>query len=600
MPSFYVQPAADPNRKAKILALAPKLDALLAAAATAGETTGAAVAIVLEGEVVYARGFGVRGRESHHPVDGDTLFRIGSVSKTITGLAVMKLRDQGKLALDAPAATYLPALASLPSPTRDSPPLTVRHLLTMTSGLPYDDIWGAVTFGYSEAELAELIARGPSFAGPPGEVFRYSNLGFALLGKIVEAVSGQRFAEFVTEQVFAPLGMTSSGYVTGPLPRERMAVGYFNDGDRFVPEPIESDGVFAPAGGVYTSANDLARYAAYHLAAYPARDDPEAGPVRRSTLREMHAGQAWARWGDDAPVLRHLPNGAPSLNASSYGLGWSQTTTCLAEGIIQHFGFEPGYWATIRLLPAHGLGMVTLSTTGSLGQTQTFESVLELLREHDALERAPAPPSPALVSARQTVVQLFAGWDAQLVARTFDPLTRRYSFVRDFQSKIEAIAREHGHCHAEGDILPLSATHGRFRVSCDRGVVDIVALLTPHPAPLIQTLLLQRQMPITDNDRAMAEAIVGALARGASLPANILAPTVDPMLLDKRLARLRGAYGACSIEKPLWNNAAGEASFRLRCSEGPLDLSLRIDPKTSLLRDFSAGRPRAFGAVCAE
>jgi hypothetical protein len=96
---------------------------------------------------------------------------------------------------------------------------------------------------------------------------------FALLGKIVEAASGRPFAEFVAHEVFAPLGMKSSGYVTGPIPRERMAIGYFKEGDRFVSEPVESDGVFAPAGGVYTSANDLARYAAYHLAAYPPRDD---------------------------------------------------------------------------------------------------------------------------------------------------------------------------------------------------------------------------------------------------------------------------------------------------------------------------------------
>jgi CubicO group peptidase (beta-lactamase class C family) len=598
--SPFVPPAAEPNRKAQFLALVPKIDALLAARAAAAQTTGAAVAIVLEGEAVYVRGFGVRDHESKQPVDGDTVFRVGSVSKTITALAVLKLRDQGRVELDAPAAPYVPALASLPSPTKDSPPLTVRHLLTMTSGLPYDDMWGAVTFGQSDAELAELIAQGPSLAAAPGGKYRYSNLGFALLGKIVEAVSGQPFAEHVAGEVFAPLGMTSSGFVTGAIPRERMAVGYFKDGDRFVPEPIDSDGVFAPAGGVYTTANDLARYAAYHLAAYPPRDDAETGPVRRSTLREMHAGQAWARWADDFPVLRRLPNGAPSLTASSYGLGWMQNTTCFAEGIVQHFGFEPGYWASIRLLPAQGLGMVTLSTTESLGRDETFASVLELLREHDVLDRAPAPPPPALIWARDTIVQLLAGWNAELVERTFDPLTRRYSFVRGFQADMETIHREHGKCRAEGNVIPLSATHGRFQVRCERGAIDIVALLTPHPAPLIQTLELRRQMPVTESDRAMAAKLVSSLAEGSPLPANALASGVAPRPLEQRLARLRATYGACSLDEPLWNDGAGGASFQLRCSEGPLELSLRVDPETFLLRDFSAAPPRAFGAVCAD
>lgn len=599
----FVPLAAEPDRKAKVLALAPKLDALFAARAAATGTTGAAVGIVLEGDVVYVRGFGVRELESKQPVEGDTVFRIGSVSKTITALAVLKLRDQGRVVLDAPAATYVPALASLSSHTKDSPQITVRHLLTMTSGLPYDDMWGAVTFGQSDVELAQLLKQGPSIARAPGEQYQYSNLGFALLGKVVEAVSGQPFAEFVAHEIFAPLGMRSSGYVTGAIQRERMAVGYFKEGEHgehLVPEPIDSDGVFAPAGGVYTSANDLARYAAYHLAAYPPRDDPETGPVRRSTLREMHAGQAWARLGDDVPVLRRLPTGEPSLTAFSYGLGWMQYTTCLAEGIVQHFGFEPGYWASIRLLPAQGIGIVTISTTGNLGQNQTFESALELFRNDGVLDRAPAPPSSALASARDTIVQLLSAWDSELVARTFDPLTRRYSFVRGFRAGIEAINRDHGRCRAEGDILPLSATHGRFRVSCERGAIDVVAFLTPHPKPLIQTLELRRQLPVTENDRAMAEKLVASLAQSSPLPASALAPGVDPRPLERRLARLRSTYGNCSLEEPLWNNGVGEAAFRLRCSETTLELSLRLDPKTSLLLDFSGARPRAFGAVCAE
>jgi hypothetical protein len=404
----------------------------------------------------------------------------------------------------------------------------------------------------------------------------------------------------VAHELFAPLGMSSSGYVTGPIPQERMAVGYFAKGERLVPEPVDSDGVFAPAGGVYTSANDLARYAAYHLAAYPPRGDPETGPVRRSTLREMHAGQAWARWGDDVPVLGHLPTGAPSLTVLSYGLGWAQNTTCRAEGVVQHSGFEPGYWASVRLLPAQGIGIVTISTTANLGHDQTFEGVLELFRQEGVLDRAPAPPSPALTAARDSVVQLLSGWDSELVARTFDPLTRRYSFVRGFRASIDAIARDHGRCRADGDILPLSATHGRFRVACERGAVDVVVYLTPHPKPLIQTIELGRQMPVSASERAMAEKVVALLARSSPLPANALAPGLDPRPLEKHLARLRSTYGDCSLEKPLWNNGMGEALFRLRCNEGPLELSLRLDPKSSLLLDISGARPRAFGAVCAE
>jgi hypothetical protein len=110
--SPFVPPTAEPNRKAKLQALVPKLDALFAERTAETGTTGAAVGIVLQGEVVYVRGFGVRQLETKQPVDADSVFRIGSVSKTITALAVLKLRDQGRVVLDAPAATYVPALAS--------------------------------------------------------------------------------------------------------------------------------------------------------------------------------------------------------------------------------------------------------------------------------------------------------------------------------------------------------------------------------------------------------------------------------------------------------------------------------------------------------
>lgn len=273
--------------------------------------TGAAIGIVLEGEIVYLRGFGVRDIVSKRPVDVDTPFRIGSVSKTFTALAIMRLRDAGKLSLDEPAASYLPSLAAVPLPTKDSPPITTRHLLTMTSGLPYDDLWGAVTFGYDDAKLERSIARGISFAGAPGERYRYSNLGYALLGQIVERVSGLGFEEFLAKEVFAPLGMRSTGYVTGDVPRADMAVGYYRDGARLVAEPVESDRVFAPAGGVVTTISDLARYAAFQLSAYPPRHEPETGTVRRSTLR-LSRGSDGPAWWLRTGLLRDGAAGPPT------------------------------------------------------------------------------------------------------------------------------------------------------------------------------------------------------------------------------------------------------------------------------------------------
>jgi hypothetical protein len=137
-------------------------------------------------------------------------------------------------------------------------------------------------------------------------------------------------------------------------------------------------------------------------------------------------------------------------------------------------------------------------------------------------------------------------------------------------------------------------------MSCERGAINVVVYLTPHPKPLIQMIEWRRELPITEKEQAMAEKVIAALARSSPLPANALAPHVDAGPLEKRLARLRGTYGDCSLEKPLSNDGNGEASFRLRCNDAPIELSIRFDPKTSLPLDFSAARPRAFGAVCAK
>ena len=562
--------------------------------------TGGAVGIVLEGEIVYLGGFGVRDVESKAPVDANTVFRVGSVSKTITALAIMRLRDEGKVVLDAPAATYVPALRSLEPPTRDSPPITVRHLLTMTSGLGYDDLWGAVTFGYDDAQLARFLARGLSFAGAAGERYRYSNLGFALLGKVVENASGKAFGEYIAGNVFGPLGMRSSGFVTSGMPAEQRAVGYYRDGDRLVAEPVPSDGVFAPAGGVYTSLSDFARYAASHLAAYPPRDDAETGVVRRSTLREMHAGQAWARWSEDMPVLGRDPDGSPSLSAMSYGLGWAQNTTCLAEAMVQHGGFEPGYYASIRLLPRQGLGVVVLSTTENLGQLRTFEALVGLLREGGVLEAPPRPASPALVTARDAVIRLLERWDAGLLAETFDPLTQRYSFVRKFREEFARMGRDHGRCRPDGEIVPSGLTQGRFRLVCERGAVEFVVFLTPGVPPVVQMVEWREELPAAETERTMASKLVAALGRDTVLPPELVAASADRSALEKRLARLRGTFGACELAEPPWNDGMGKVTARLRCESAALNLSFRLEPKTSLVVEVSGAQPRSFGAVCAE
>ncbi|HKQ70071.1 MAG TPA: serine hydrolase domain-containing protein [Polyangiaceae bacterium] len=486
--AFVPQPA-DPVRKAKLAALASRLDAHYAAELSANRATGGVAGIVLGGELVYARGLGIVDTETQAPVDADTVFRIASVTKNVTASAIMKLRDEGKVLLDAPVTTYVPELVVRPLP-RDTAPMTVRHLLTMSSGLPYDDQWGAVTFGKSHAELGEMLSSGIVLASAPGERYLYSNLGYALLGRIVERASGEGFRRYVLRHLLEPLGMRSSVWESSDVPKGRMAVGYYREGERLVAEPRESDGTFAAAGGLYTSLNDLARYVAFQLSAYPPRDAPESGPLRRSTLREMHAGERWMRWGPDVPVTSRRPDGRVALSAGTYGMGWVNHSTCFYEGIVQHGGFEPGYYAYVRLLPKSDIGIITLSTTGPLGRLESFETVFGILRDGGMLDIAPIALAPELAEASSVVSRLLEASDPDLIERTFDPQSLRYSWVRQQLRELARAWQEHGACRTFA-VRAASRTEVTLEFSCDRGALTAKIWLTPVTPHRIQAVELR-------------------------------------------------------------------------------------------------------------
>ena len=144
--------------------------------------------VVSGGVLVHSAGFGARGDGRPAP-DADTVFRIASMSKSFTASAVLLLRDEGRLALDDPAEKYVPELAGWPSVTPDSDRVTIRHLLTMTAGFPTDDPWGDRQQGLPLDEFGALLAGGVRFNWAPGTRFEYSNLGYAILGRIVAAAA---------------------------------------------------------------------------------------------------------------------------------------------------------------------------------------------------------------------------------------------------------------------------------------------------------------------------------------------------------------------------------------------------------------------------
>src|SRR5215212_1732362 len=227
-PSGAMPPArfADPDRVAKLRSALPEIDRLMRTFAETSKVPGIAYGVIVDGKLLHAGTTGLREVGSRSPVDTGTVFRIASMTKSFTALAILKLRDEGRLSLEDPAEKYVPELASLRYPTTDSPKITVRHLLSHSSGWPEDNPWGDQQLAATQEEMSAMIRRGIPFSTSPGTGYEYSNFGFAILGRVVANVSGMPYARYVRTNILLPLGMTSTTLEARDVPSDRLAHGY--------------------------------------------------------------------------------------------------------------------------------------------------------------------------------------------------------------------------------------------------------------------------------------------------------------------------------------------------------------------------------------
>lgn len=211
---------------------------------------GLVYGVVADGRLVRVNGLGVQDVATRRSVSSDSLFRIASMSKAFTALAILKLRDEGKLSLDAPAETYVPEMKGWRYPTADSPRITVRNLLTHSAGLVEDNPWGDRQQALPEAGFTAMLKAGVPFSRSPGLAMEYSNFGYATLGRIVGNVSGMPYQDYIRRQIMSPLGMSSSGFDVVASPQARRALGYRWQDNRWVREPDMADGTFGAMGGM--------------------------------------------------------------------------------------------------------------------------------------------------------------------------------------------------------------------------------------------------------------------------------------------------------------------------------------------------------------
>ena len=337
---------------------------------------GARVGIVDSDGLAWSGGSGFADISSRRPADDGTLNRIASITKTFTGTAIMQLRDESRLTLDDPAVEHLPELRSSPETFGPIESVTIRRLLSHESGLlgdPPGTDWDPPTYeGSALASLARASEIGQRV--PPNSQWKYSNLGYQLLGEIVARVSGRPYADYVRAEILDPLGMSGTGFA--PLPPEleqRLATGYAPR--RFNDDLVES--VAAPEcqaeGGLLSCVGDLARWVAFQLK----EDGGErsgAQVLAGRTLAEMHRpryllGDSWD---------------------TAWAISWYATRR---DGVVwvMHNGGLHGFISNVSFDPKAKIGAIAL--INGLGDADALAGELGAIAR-TAVNGAPQPAEP--------------------------------------------------------------------------------------------------------------------------------------------------------------------------------------------------------------
>lgn len=457
-----------------------EIDQACAAFAQHENLPGLLAGIVQGGKLVHVTALGQADREAGRAVTSETAFRIASMTKSTTALAILALRDAGKLALDAPLADIVPQFASVAPATRDSAPVTVRHLLTHTAGFVTDDPWGDRVLGMSPAALDALIATGQLFARPPGIAFEYSNFGYALLGRVITNVSGQPYQSFIRRALLQPLGMTRTTFDAFESARGDFAWGYRCDDGVFSRERLEPDGEVGAMGGLATTAADYTRYLTFLLSAWPPRDDPESGPVRRASVREMGLFHA-------PPFLPDAVDGS-AVPASAYGYGLVDAEDPTLGRRLHHPGGLPGYGSHMLFLPDRGVGVFAFANRTYAPMSRLTPRLAELFLAAQP-KPAPLPASPWLKRAVEAVVAAYAAGHIETASSLFaeNLLLDMPAPLRNIE--LARLKQQLGEGHLES-IKPTHALSGCFVMACEKGRLRGTIILSPDAKPGIQKLVL--------------------------------------------------------------------------------------------------------------
>ena len=475
---------ASNTRKDDIRAAAADVDSAYQRYAREHHFPAIVYGVVVDDELILSGAAGFTNVEKSIEASTKSLFRIASMTKSFTAMAIVKLRDDGKLQLDEPASKYIPALNDVAYLTDDAPPITIRNLLTMSAGFPEDNPWGDRQLADKPEELEAFIREGISFSNVPSKEFEYSNMGYAMLGQIIQAVSQMPYQRYISENLLQPLGMNDTRWEHSEVDPALLASGYRWEEEQWKPEPLLHDGIYGAMGGLITSIEDFSKYVKLHLAAWPPRNGDDTGPVKRSSLREMHKPGEFR--GMFAPEKQPDGSYCTAAGGYGYGLGWRRNCDGLVR--ISHSGGLPGFGSEYRFFPELGVGIICFANVTYAGAGSANTIVMDAILSRIQHERRVLPVSDSLQRRKDQVLTLLQAWspalEGAILAENFYLDRRRDLRMQDAKQLFDAI----GPIKQIDAIVPQNQLRGTFRLLGDRGAADIFFTLTPERSPRVQQI----------------------------------------------------------------------------------------------------------------
>jgi CubicO group peptidase (beta-lactamase class C family) len=324
------------------------MEVALAAEFEADGIGGASIGVVSGDKLVWSHHYGFADAEAKRVATNDTAYRIGSITKQFTTLALLQLVEQGRMRLSDPIAKYVPEIKAVKTEFPNAPPVTLLQVATMMSGLAREPGCANHSVGPLSVWQQKVIDCLPqtSYQLEPGTEYLYSNIGYATLGLAIERAAGKPFTQVVTDQIFKPLGMTRSAFEPSPALRQDLAHGYVRrdgKGDRTVPDrELDGRGYRVPNGAIFSTVNDLARFVAWELGEGP------SGLLKKET-QEANYRRAYS-----------ASNASGTLTMTSgYGLGFQ----VLRRGdlvFLGHGGSTAGYHASALVHRPSRIGVIVL------------------------------------------------------------------------------------------------------------------------------------------------------------------------------------------------------------------------------------------------